>query len=71
MKNKVLRKYSNYSIKTCASLIIQDIIDNNQSEGWSGNLDDLQALKDVLEKFNVRYTDDFFGRWEKVDPIPA
>jgi len=31
MKNKVFRKYSNYSIKTCASLIIQDIIDNNQS----------------------------------------
>ena len=28
-------------------------------------------LKDLLEKFNVRYTDDFFGRWEKVDPIPA
>jgi len=71
MKNKVFRKYSNYSIKTCASLIIQDIIDNNQSEGWGGSFDELEALKNLLGKFNVRYTDDFFGRWEKVDPTPA
>lgn len=65
MKNKVFRKYSNYSIKTCASLIVQDIIDTNKSEGWSGNLDDLEELKTLLEKFNVYYVDDFFGRWER------
>ena len=67
MKNKVFRKYSNYSIKTCASLIVQDIIDTNKSEGWSGNLDDLEQLKILLEKFNVYYVDDFLGTWEKVD----
>ena len=65
MKNKVFRKYSNYSIKTCASLIVQDIIDTNKSEGWSGNLDDLEQLKILLEKFNVYYVDDFLGIWER------
>lgn len=59
------RKYSHYSIKTCASLIVQDIIHKNKSEGWSGDLNDLEQLKILLEKFNVYYVDDFLGIWEK------
>lgn len=60
------RKYSNYSVKNCAILILEDIVKNKISKGWGGNLDELEEMKNYLKNFNVFYTDDMYGSWEQI-----
>ena len=56
-----LKKYREYP--NAALIILNDVFINGKSEGWSGSEKELEAVKEKLAPFNVKYVDDFTGRW--------
>ena len=63
-KHISIRKYSDYSLKECINIILSEIVDQNKSVGWSGNIDDKNQIAEYLDKFNVHYSCDFTGTWK-------
>ena len=59
------RKYSDYTIKKVAAIILMETTDNEEkrSIGWGGSEQDLNELKRILRGYNVYYTCDFTGVW--------
>lgn len=47
-----------------ASDIASEVVLTGKSEGWCGDLEDLEEVKKVLRPFNIVYTDDMRGTWE-------
>jgi hypothetical protein len=58
-----IRNY-NGEIVLSASTIARDVVLSGDSRGWQGSIEDQQEVAKVLLKFNIRYVDDMFGRWE-------
>lgn len=61
-----IRSYSSYATEQAGAIIMADIIRTGRSDGWQGDISTLNRLKELLAKFNIFYTDDMFGRWERV-----
>ena len=61
-------KYENYGIKESAAKIVCDCIMNGESEGWAGSREELEAVGEICNKFNVYYTNDWFGKWTLITP---
>ena len=59
-----IKKYSNCSVKYCAERILIEILHEGFSQGWSGSIEEKEKIEKCLNKFNVHYVDDMFGRWE-------
>lgn len=57
------RKYSYYSVKNCSAKIASEVIEYGESKGWGGSIDELDAIKSILNKLNIHYVDDMFGTW--------
>jgi hypothetical protein len=59
-----IRKYKNFSVIQAATLISSEVINNNKSIGWSGSVEELEAVKVMLVKYNIHYIDDISGEWQ-------
>lgn len=58
-----IKNYSELSPTSCASLIIRDIITEGSSKGWTGNEQDLQPLKKILNHFHLKVIPDSQGMY--------
>jgi hypothetical protein len=54
----------NGEITLSASTIASEVVLGGRSEGWAGSSEDLEKVEQALARFNIRYVDDMFGRWE-------
>lgn len=59
------RKYSNNPSRD-ASEIAAEVVYSGRSRGWSGDIEQLEQLEEMLGRFNIGYTDDMYGDWEYV-----
>jgi len=63
-----MRRYRDTSPKAAAAEILSDIVQDGSSSGWAGSHEELDAMRAILRGFNVAYTDDMSGTWERVTP---
>lgn len=63
------RRYEDYDADVCAELIVTECVISGSSQGWSGSLEELEAIKEICSDFNVKYVDDFLGKWAVVKPV--
>lgn len=45
------------------AVIAEEVVGTGASIGWSGSIEELRAVENILEKFNVKYVDDMHGSW--------
>lgn len=57
------RQYSSEILD--AGLITLEVVDYGESSGWSGTLEQLKNMQDILKKHNIIYVDDIHGTWKK------
>ena len=63
------RNYDDYSLNDCMNIILQDIQMYGQSIGWQGENDYFQALSKKLKTFDIIYSNDTIGSWQKKNKI--
>jgi len=59
------RRYEDYGLDDATETIREDITRDGLSEGWSGELETLNALREALRPEGIVYVDDMLGRWQK------
>lgn len=58
------RKYEAYNRLECIQIILTEIAGMGKSTGWGGTSESLEIMKKELGKFNVIYSNDFYGEWK-------
>lgn len=58
------RKYRDYGVEEAASIILLECVRSGKSTGWSGTLEELEEIKILCQKFNVKYVNDLLGEWK-------
>lgn len=58
------RKYRDYGVEEAASIIVCECVRSGKSTGWSGSLEELEAVEKTCKDFNVKYVNDFKGEWQ-------
>lgn len=61
-----IRKYAAYSFEEIVRMIRTEVMSVGYSEGWAGDFETVDALKEALRDDRIGYVDDLFGRWEKL-----
>lgn len=61
-----IRNYRDAGIICSAGIIAQEVIITSKSTGWVGNLSDRQEIERILRLYNIAYTDDCRGTWERL-----
>jgi len=58
------RSYRQYcSPDEIASVIASEVILQQVSTGWAGDIEDKEQVEAILKPYNIVYTDDMFGEW--------
>jgi len=60
------RKYSD--IDRDGAEILGEVFRRGESSGWAGSLEERDELARALRPYNVVYTDDMAGTWERQRP---
>lgn len=63
------RNYDDYSMNDCINIILQDIQKYGQSIGWQGENDYFHALSKKLKHFDIVYSNNSMGSWQKKNKI--
>lgn len=50
--------------REAAVQIVEDVLGDGFSTGWSGSLEELETMKKILEPLNITYVDDMRGEWK-------
>ena len=61
MKNRKYREVENPEVE-----ILKEVVLHGKSQGWSGSIEERDAVIKKLAEFNVFYVCDFTGTWEKI-----
>lgn len=59
------RDYKNYDDpREAAAVIAAEVVRLGYSDGWSGDVERLERVGEVLAPYRIRYVDDMRGIWK-------
>jgi len=59
----IVKRYHQMTARVAAALIAEEVIQHGKSTGWSGSLEEKDEVAEILEQYNIHYTDDASGEW--------
>lgn len=58
------KSYNARSVNQNAAMIAGEILMEGKSKGWTGTVEDKNAIESLLSRMNITYADDTSGTWQ-------